>query len=176
VSISDYAPRAVVTVLSHSENIVRVSVNLGSMAGSSQNMAAQSRIYRCLANAGISIDMFTPAEEALMFTVSDKVMASVCELLESLGFNCSTQSGLSKVTLVGAGMHEVPGVMAKITECLYAAGVNVIQAADSHATISVVIPSNNVEAALKALHDGFELGIHDDRLRSKPTCKMGEVR
>jgi len=158
VSISDYAPRAVATALSHSENIVRVSVDLGSVAGSSQNMAAQSKVYRSLADAGISLDMFTPAESSLLFTVSSSAKTSVCEVLDSLGFTYTTRCELSKVTLVGAGMHGVPGVMAKIAECLYAADVSVIQTADSHATISVVIPSSDIEKALKALHDGFDLG------------------
>lgn len=168
VNISDYAPRAVATALSHSEDIVRVSVDLDSIAGSSQNMAAQSRIYRCLADAGISLDMFTPAGNSLLFTVSGSARTSVCEVLDSLGFDYTTQNELSKVTLVGAGMHGVPGVMAKIAECLYAADVNVIQTADSHATISAVIPSDDLEKALRALHDGFELGLEDDRLRSRP--------
>lgn len=83
----------------------------------------------------------------------------------------STRSGLSEITLIGADIHGVPGVMAKIAECLYAAGVNVIQTADSHATISVVIPSNDVETALTVLHDGLELETPDDRLRSRPPAR-----
>ena len=67
-------------------------------------------------------------------------------------------TGLAKVTLVGAGMHGVPGVMARMAELLDEAGVAVLQTADSHTTISVLVPAENTRAAVRALHDGFELG------------------
>ena len=55
-------------------------------------------------------------------------------------------------------MHGVPGVMARMSELLDSAGVPVYQAADSHTTISVLVPAENAEAAVRALHDGFGLG------------------
>jgi len=67
-------------------------------------------------------------------------------------------SDLSKVTLVGAGMHGVPGVMARLAEYLSAAGVDIRQSADSHTTISVLIRSEDTATAIRAVHDGFELG------------------
>ena len=38
------------------------------------------------------------------------------------------------------------------------AGVSVYQSADSHTTISVLVPASHTSAAIRALHDGFELG------------------
>ena len=55
-------------------------------------------------------------------------------------------------------MHGVPGVMARMSEYLVAAGVDVYQSADSHTTISVLVPAEQTDIAVAALHDGFALG------------------
>ena len=62
--------------------------------------------------------------------------------------------------VVGAGMHGVPGVMARMSEFLSAAGVDVYQAADSHTTISVLVAADQTESAVRVLHAGFQLGSH----------------
>ncbi len=62
------------------------------------------------------------------------------------------------MTLVGAGMHGVPGVMARLAEALDEANVHVLQTADSHTTISVLVPAEDAERAVGALHEGFGLG------------------
>jgi aspartate kinase len=59
-------------------------------------------------------------------------------------------------------MHGVPGVMARVSECLDAAGVNVLQTADSHTTISVLVADSDAVTAVTALHDGFGLFDPDD--------------
>jgi aspartate kinase len=55
-------------------------------------------------------------------------------------------------------MHGVPGVMARMAGVLADAGVTVLQTADSHTTISVLVTQDSAETAVRALHDGFELG------------------
>ena len=126
--------------------------------GTLGHMAAQTRVYRAMADAGVSLDMFTPAGDGLVFTVPEGSLDSVEQVLAGLGMGCAIKAGLAKVTLVGAGMHGVPGVMARMSELLDEADVPVYQAADSHTTISVLVRAENTEAAVRALHDGFDLG------------------
>ena len=121
-------------------------------------MTAQTRIYRLMADACVSLDMFTPIGEELVFTVQEKSLMEATSVLDRLGLPYDARTGLAKVTLVGAGMHGVPGVMARMAEFLSAAGVDVYQAADSHTTISVLVASDQTELAVRALHEGFELG------------------
>ena len=54
-------------------------------------------------------------------------------------------------------MHGVPGVMARMAEYLRDAGVTVLQTADSHTTISVLVDSDDADRAVAALHEGFGL-------------------
>ena len=62
------------------------------------------------------------------------------------------------MTLVGAGMHGVPGVMARLAEALSGAGIGILQTADSHSTISVLVRGERCADAVGALHDAFGLG------------------
>jgi aspartate kinase len=161
VDLSAYRPSEVATAVSHAEGIARVTVPLAAPEGSDEHMAAQTRVYRAMADAGVSLDMFTPVADALVFTVPEGLVARACAILTGLGFDTRVRGGLAKVTLIGAGMHGVPGVMAQAAEHLAAAGVHVLQTADSHTTISVLVPAEDALPAVTALHDGFGLGRGD---------------
>jgi aspartate kinase len=156
--IAAYRPDRVATAVSHSDGVARLRVSLPAPEGTRAHMAAQARVYRAMADACVSLDMFTPVGETLVFAVAEDSLDRASEVLSSLGLTYRVQAALSKVTLVGAGMHGVPGVMARMSEYLDRAGVTVLQTADSHATISVLVPSEESRPAVKALHDGFGLG------------------
>jgi aspartate kinase len=155
--ISAYQPKAMATAVSNVSGIARIRVTLPAPEGSSEHMAAQARVYRAMADAGVSLDMFTPSDTALVFTIAESDIPPACDVLARLGMDCDVLAGLAKVTLVGAGMHGVPGVMARVAECLAEAGVSVLQTADSHTTISVLVGGPTARAAVEALHHGFAL-------------------
>ncbi len=156
--VGAYQPKAMATAVSHVSGIARVRVALHAPEGSREHMSAQASVYRAMADAGVSLDMFTPAADTLVFTIAEGDIPRACAVLAGLGMDCEVLDGLAKVTLVGAGMHGVPGVMARVAECLAEAGVNVLQTADSHTTISVLLAGDDARAAVGALHDGYALG------------------
>ena len=55
-------------------------------------------------------------------------------------------------------MKTHPGVAAQMFETLSAAGVNIEMISTSSIRISCVVPEVDVERAVRALHDEFELG------------------
>ncbi len=156
--IAGYRPDRVATAVSHADGVARLRVSLPAPEGTRAHMSAQTRVYRAMAEAGVSLDMFTPVGESLVFSIPEPMLDAACSVLSSLGLTYQVQAGLAKVTLVGAGMHGVPGVMARLAESLDRAGVTVLQTADSHATISVLIPAEETSTAVQALHAGFDLG------------------
>jgi aspartate kinase len=155
--IAGYRPSSVATAVSHIDEVVRIRAELPSQEGTADHMAVQTRIYRAMADAGVSLDMFTPVGNALVFSIARSALEDACAVLRDLGLQFDVLDGLAKVTLVGAGMHGVPGVMARMSEYLLDAGVTVLQTADSHTTISVLVSAEDAEPAVQALHDGFEL-------------------
>ena len=158
VDIASYRPASVATAVSHATDIARVRVSLAAEEGSPAHMGAQARVYRAMADAGVSLDMFTPAGDSLLFTVPESDIQAARDVLNSLSLSYEVRASLAKVTLVGAGMHGVPGVMARVAEALDQANVRVLQTADSHTTISVLTPAEDAEGAVGALHAAFELG------------------
>ncbi len=80
------------------------------------------------------------------------------ELLDQVGYKpiMYTQTA-PKFPLVGAGMTGIPGVAAKIIKSLVDVGVQVLQSADSHTTIWVLIKEEEIHKAVNALHEAFEL-------------------
>lgn len=156
--IASYRPASLATAVSHATGIARVRVALPEEEDGSAHMAAQARVYRAMAEAGISLDMFTPSGAALVFTVAESDLGHARDVIGELGLQHDVRTGLAKVTLVGAAMHGVPGVMAQMAESLAGAGVHVLQTADSHTTISVLVPGEDAHGAVNALHDGFGLG------------------
>jgi aspartate kinase len=155
--ITAYVPDAVATAVSHVDGVTRFEIPLPS-GGDAGSTGAQARVYRAMAAAGVSLDMFTPFGNALAFSVPRSDAGRAHEVLGSLGLENAETADLAKVTLVGAGMHGVPGVMARLAGALADAGIDVLQTADSHSTISVLVPGARRADAVTALHEAFGLG------------------
>lgn len=66
--------------------------------------------------------------------------------------------GIAKVSIVGVGMRSHAGVAAKMFRLLADSGVNIDMISTSEIKISVVVHEKDGEKAVRALHDGFELG------------------
>ena len=69
----------------------------------------------------------------------------------------TTDDQIGTVTLVGAGMKSEPGVAAKMFRVLAAEGINLQMIDTSTIRITVVIDRREVERAVRALHDAFDL-------------------
>ena len=72
--------------------------------------------------------------------------------------NWSARDDLGKVSLVGAGMKSHPGVAAKTFATLAAAGIDAPVVSTSPIKIACHVPSADVDRAVQALHEAFELG------------------
>ena len=64
----------------------------------------------------------------------------------------------SKVSVVGVGMVNNPGVAATMFEALYDADINIHMISTSEMKISVLVNIKNAERAVNAIHDKFKLG------------------
>lgn len=156
--IASHRPGSVATAVTHTPGVSRFRTLLPGSEGTVDHMRAQAELYSAMADAGVSLDMFTPAGDVLVFTVGSDASDRAQDVLTTLGLEHSRMASLAKVTLVGAGMHGVPGVMARVAGSLADAGVSVLQSADSHTTISVLVPESEALSAVLALHEEFDLG------------------
>lgn len=115
-------------------------------------------IFRSLAQSGISVDLINVSPEAKSFCVEERRAGETEAVLKDLGLEPVIRHGSAKVSVVGSGMRGRPGVMATVAEALSAAGVEILQTADSHVTISCLVEATQLQTAVRALHDAFGLG------------------
>ena len=124
-------------------------------------------VFRAVADEAINVDTIVQnvshdGSTDISFTVpkadvphAKQVMQAVIEEIGAAGY--TTDEGIAKVSLVGAGMKTHPGVAADMFSALADADINIEMISTSPIRISCVIRADDVEAAVKALHAKFEL-------------------
>ena len=132
------------------------------------------RLFTRLGEAGISADMIHVTPERIAFIVDGKLEKRLKGILEDLGWPFEVTAGLAKVSAVGAGMHGVPGVMARVASALYRAGVEIL--ADDRLPCEHFVPGApaKVKDAVLALHKEFGLEQRDPRRKEEDTWLPSE--
>jgi len=123
------------------------------------------KIFNKLAQAKINVDIILQSigrnnTKDITFTVSqdnrEDAIAVIEALKDTLDFKAVTyDEGVSKVSIVGAGMESNPGVAAKMFEALFDAGINIRMISTSEIKVSVLIDENKADEAVIAVHDKF---------------------
>ncbi|MDA8442528.1 MAG: aspartate kinase [Peptococcaceae bacterium] len=152
---TDITGDRLITGIAHTPNVTQIRVNTESEANVP---AADLKIFKGMALADISVDFITVLPNVVVYTVKDDVADKAVKILKNMGFAAETRPGCAKVAVIGGGIAGVPGVMAQILEGLTAQGVQVLQSADSHATIWVLVAKEDMVKAVRALHESFRLG------------------
>ena len=89
-------------------------------------------------------------------------LEALARVKNTVGFtDISFDQHIGKVSLVGAGMRSHPGVSARFFGALADAGVNVELISTSEIRISVVCRDTDVDLAVRAVHDAFDLGTDE---------------
>lgn len=139
------------------------------LQGISDAPGIQAKVFKPLAEAGISLDVIVQAyvqdgRTNLTFTLPASDLPKARDILAKKCADLCTaeqlksESGLSKVSIVGVGMRSHAGVALKMFEVLAKENIHVHLISTSEIKISCVIEAKYAELAVRALHDGFELG------------------
>jgi aspartate kinase len=104
----------------------------------------------------------------ISFTVSksnlDQTVKALSEARAGIGFeDMAVSTEISKVSVVGAGMANNPGIAATMFEALYNEQINIIMISTSEIKVSVLIGLKDSERAVNAIHDRF---IRESQLQS----------
>lgn len=123
------------------------------------------KVFSLLSKKGINVDIILQSigrenKKDISFTVTKNHMQDALNLLEaekdSLAYEEIThREDISKISIVGVGMVNNPGVAATMFEALYDAGINIHMISTSETKISVLINVKNAEKAVQAIHDKF---------------------
>lgn len=123
------------------------------------------RIFSLLGGAHINVDIILQSigrndTKDITFTVAKNTADEALEILEEhkdeLGFESMTcDKDVSKVSIVGSGMINNPGIASQMFEALYSVGVNIRMISTSEIKVSVLIDSADSAIAMRSVHSKF---------------------
>jgi len=153
--------QAIVSGIAHDRSEAKVTVN---RVPDRPGVAAA--LFGSLAAAGVNIDMIVQnvshdGSTDISFTVPRANLVDAERIAKQVAGEIGAESvdvdaEIAKVSLVGAGMKSHPGVAAKVFETLASAGINIEMISTSTIRISCVVRADEVEAAVRALHEAFD--------------------
>ena len=141
-----------ITGIAHLSNITQIKV-----FAKKNQYDLQSEVFKAMANESISVDFINISPNQVIYTVTEEMTERAISTLHRLGYEPTIERDCAKVSVVGAGMQGVPGVTSKIVGALSENGIRILQSADSHTTIWVLIKQVDLATAVNSLHDAFEL-------------------
>lgn len=131
-----------------------------------------ARIFKLLSEAGVSVDMIIQSQRCRMvdslatrdiaFTVAQAEAAQAKTIVEEAAaeLGCGdimVDEEIAKVSVVGMGMINTPGVAARMFDALAKQRINIQMIATSEIKISCLVAETDGVKALKAVHDAFNL-------------------
>ena len=161
--------QAIISGVAHDRSEAKITV-----VGVPDEPGEAAAIFRVVADAEINIDMVVQNVSAaatgrtdISFTLpkgdGPTAMAALQRAQEKIGFEkLLYDEHIGKVSLVGAGMRSHPGVTATFCEALSQAGVNIEIISTSEIRISVVCRDTDLDDAVRAVHEAFELGGNEE--------------
>ncbi len=167
VTEEEQVEQAIISGVAHDLSEARVTV-----VGVPDKPGEAAAIFRTLADTEINIDMIVQnvsgatGRTDISFTLpkadGQRAMTALERVRSEIGFESMLYDDhIGKVSLVGAGMRSHPGVSATFFEALAAAAVNVQNISTSEIRISVLCHDTDVPAAVRAVHDAFDLDDPD---------------
>ncbi|MDF2946033.1 MAG: aspartate kinase, monofunctional class [Bacillales bacterium] len=141
-----------VTGIAHVSNVTQIKV-----FANNGPFDLNTQVFKAMANEEISVDFINIYPNGVVYTISDDVSDKAVKILNNLNYDPVVTKGCAKVSIVGAGITGVPGVTSKIVTALSENGVSILQSADSHTTIWVLVNGEDLVNAVNALHDVFNL-------------------
>jgi aspartate kinase len=125
------------------------------------------KIFSTLAAHKINVDIILQSvgrngTKDISFTIStsqkDEALQIMNDLVQSVGAQGITfNDGVSKVSIVGAGMISNPGVAATMFEALGENNINISMISTSEIKISVLIDKDQAKRAVNVIHEAFAL-------------------
>jgi len=157
-SIDHHRP---VTGVTSSGLVTWVRIIRGDIESPTRRMETELEMFRRIAEARISIDQVTINQAGVAFVISGDRGGELRRLLGDLNLAVRVREGCSKLSVVGTGMRNAPGVVHNVVEALSRADVEIIHCTDSNITISVLVPAAQVARAESAVHEQFGLDKGD---------------
>ncbi|HWH18782.1 MAG TPA: aspartate kinase [Allosphingosinicella sp.] len=160
--------RQLITGIAYDKNEARVT-----LTGLPDRPGAVAAIFAPLAEANVNVDMIVQSvprageKSDLTFTVPTASLAHSVDTLEkvkdAIGFEeILTDTNIVKISAVGVGMRSNAGIAAQMFQALAGRGINILAITTSEIKVSVLIPEEYTELAVRVLHTAYGLDAEDE--------------
>ena len=122
-------------------------------------------VFSLLAKKGVNVDIILQSigrdeTKDISFTVAKSDVALAKSVLEEsqpflLFKHLDVNEDVAKVSIVGAGMVNNPGVASKMFEALFNGGINIHMISTSEIKVSVLVDSQDAKRAVQVIHEKF---------------------
>lgn len=145
-------------------DIARITIE-----GLRKDSAVITEVFAKLGELGVNVDIIVHdrpdsslSEMRLGFTVAKSDLETARKAINALvtehaykGVRAEAEAGISKVSVVGVGMHSYSGVAGRTFAALTKQGIDIHMISTSEIKISCVVNEMDGERAMRALHDEF---------------------
>lgn len=148
--------------VAHELGVAKVTVR-----GVPDEPGVAAAVFEPLSAAGISVDVIVQNVSSrehtdLTFTVNEGELGEALRLVEPAVQQIKAESinhsgGLAKVSLVGTGMLNTPGIAARMFRTLADVGINIEMISTSEIRITCIVDQAHATSAVRALHAAFDL-------------------
>ncbi len=142
---------------------VKEDVTLISLHDSPANIHAIAQVFRCIAEAGIAVDMISQTlpngqHSNLSFTVDGEDFGGILRVAAGLresypDLKISVSSGNCKISVFDEQMNGVPGYAAKVFAAAAAAHADIRMVTTSECDISMLVVQADVENTIRAIRE-----------------------
>jgi aspartate kinase len=158
-ALKDYGmERNLITGIAYDKNEARIT-----LTGLPETPGAAAAIFGALAAGGINYDMIAQGSpRTVTFTIPAASVAQASDLLEKakakIGYaELSADTDICKVSIVGVGIRSDPALAARMFATLADRKIEILAIATSEIKVSVLIPEDYTELAVRVLHTTFGL-------------------
>jgi aspartate kinase len=135
------------------------------LVGLKDSPGVAARIFSLLAQHKVNVDIILQSigrhdTKDISFTVAKSSASSVKKLIEehkdAIAYeSLAVSENISKVSVVGAGMINNPGIAARMFDALAKAGINIQMISTSEIKVSVLIDLSDSDRAVQVIHQEF---------------------
>jgi len=155
-------PRQVITGIAHIGDLVQFMADFAE-----PDPDLELEMFEKLGEAGVSIDLIGVFPNLKVFSVKKDMVKRTESVLQKLNLEYRMKKNCAKVSVVGAGMRNIPGVMAQVVKALQQQNIEILQTGDSNITICLLVKNEDLGKAIKTLHDHFKLGQREDSSKAQ---------
>lgn len=164
----------VVRGIASDKNVSRVSI-----LGVPEKPGQLARVFGALAAEKVDVDIIVQGgvrdgEADTSFTLAspelEKALGILRRIQPEVGFkDIQSETGLVKVSIVGAGMVSNPGVAATMFSAISELGVSINTVSTSEIRVSCIIASEKLQDVVRALHTAFGLDTNEQAFVGGPS-------